>query len=84
MVNHYLSLYAVSTPGTEWLKRYQVKGYDKGITLADRLSMVYTGDDGQALFTSHAWRRLSEVRGLLVREFILDFFSTCRMSDTEM
>ncbi|GKD42403.1 hypothetical protein Tco_1267048 [Tanacetum coccineum] len=61
-----------------WL-RYQVEGYDK-----DRLSMVYTKDDGQALFTSHTWRRLFEIRGPLVREFILEFFSTCRISDTEM
>ncbi|GJW34070.1 hypothetical protein Tco_0054102 [Tanacetum coccineum] len=53
-------------------------------TLGDRLSMVYVGDDGQAVFTSHAWRRLFEVRGSLVREFILEFLSTCRMSDTEM
>nr|GEY02654.1 hypothetical protein [Tanacetum cinerariifolium]GEY03349.1 hypothetical protein [Tanacetum cinerariifolium] len=29
-------------------------------TLRDRLSMVYVGDDGEALFTSHAWRRLFE------------------------
>ncbi|GKD78724.1 hypothetical protein Tco_1341345, partial [Tanacetum coccineum] len=53
-------------------------------TLAVRLRMVYTRDDGQELFTSHAWRRLFEVRGPLVREFILEFFSTCRMSDIEM
>ncbi|GJY85330.1 hypothetical protein Tco_0499356 [Tanacetum coccineum] len=53
-------------------------------TLGDRLSMVYAGDDGQALFTSHAWRRLFGVRAPLVREFILEFFSTCRMSDTEI
>ncbi|GJS11433.1 hypothetical protein Tco_0368229 [Tanacetum coccineum] len=66
-----------------WL-RYQVEGYDEGITLDDRLSIVYTGDDGEALFTSHAWRRLFEVRGPLVREFMLEFFSTYRMSDTEM
>ncbi|GKC25148.1 hypothetical protein Tco_1027298, partial [Tanacetum coccineum] len=69
-----------------WL-RYQVDGYDKdGMrqTLRDRLSMVYTRDDGKALFTSHAWRRLFEVRGPLVREFILEFLSTCRMSDTKI
>ncbi|GJS83873.1 hypothetical protein Tco_0750414 [Tanacetum coccineum] len=53
-------------------------------TLGDRLSMVYTKDDGHALFTSHARRRLFEVRGPLVREFMLEFFSTSRMSDTEM
>ncbi|GKB94441.1 hypothetical protein Tco_0980578 [Tanacetum coccineum] len=41
-------------------------------------------DEGQELFTSHAWRRLFEIRAPLVREFILEFRSTCRMSDTEM
>ncbi|GKD74614.1 hypothetical protein Tco_1332896 [Tanacetum coccineum] len=53
-------------------------------TLGDQLRMVYTRDEGQELFTSHAWRRLFEIRALLVREFILEFLSTCRMSDTEM
>ncbi|GJS56911.1 hypothetical protein Tco_0651695 [Tanacetum coccineum] len=58
-----------------WL-RYQ--------TLEDRLSMIYTRDDGQTLFTSHVWRRLFEIREPLVREFMMEFFSTCRMSDTKM
>ncbi|GJW46572.1 hypothetical protein Tco_0078218 [Tanacetum coccineum] len=53
-------------------------------TVGDRLSMVYTGDEGQELFTSHAWRRLFEIRAPLVREFILEFLSTCMMSDTEI
>ncbi|GJW93571.1 hypothetical protein Tco_0173243 [Tanacetum coccineum] len=53
-------------------------------TLGDRLSMVYTGDEGQELFTSNAWRRLFEIRAPLVRELILESLSTCRMSDTEM
>ncbi|GKE06621.1 hypothetical protein Tco_1398639 [Tanacetum coccineum] len=52
--------------------------------VGDRLSMVYTGDEGQELFTSHAWRRLFKIRAPSVREFILGFLSTCRMSDTEM
>ncbi|GJZ61619.1 hypothetical protein Tco_0617756 [Tanacetum coccineum] len=42
-------------------------------TLGDRLSMVYTGDDGEALFTS--WRRLFELGGarrrMIWRQFIL-------------
>ncbi|GKC09045.1 hypothetical protein Tco_1000655, partial [Tanacetum coccineum] len=61
-------------------------GLTKGMrqTLDGRLRMVYTGDEGQELFTSHAWRRLFEIRGPLVREFILEFLSTCRMNDTEM
>ncbi|GJT59145.1 uncharacterized mitochondrial protein-like protein [Tanacetum coccineum] len=51
--------------------------------LAVRLRMVYTGEQGQ-LFVSHAWRRLFEIRGPLVREFILEFLSTFRMGDTVM
>ncbi|GJR05570.1 hypothetical protein Tco_0528554 [Tanacetum coccineum] len=73
---------------------YMVDRYDEGIVRSyeqrletiwgDRLSMVYARDDGHALFTSHAWRRLFEVRAPLVQEFMLEFFSICRMSDTEM
>ncbi|GJU49810.1 hypothetical protein Tco_1219365 [Tanacetum coccineum] len=54
-----------------WL-RYQVD-------LVERLRMVYTGDDGQKVFVSHAWRRLFEIRAPLVQEFILAFFSTCKI-----
>ncbi|GJR68321.1 hypothetical protein Tco_0014386 [Tanacetum coccineum] len=61
-------------------------GITEGIrlTLEGRLRMVYTGGDGHELFTSHAWSRLFEIQGLLVREFILEFLITYRMSDTEM
>ncbi|GJZ52377.1 hypothetical protein Tco_0606892 [Tanacetum coccineum] len=49
--------------------------------LAERMRMVYTGDDGQEVFVSHAWRRLFGIRAPLVQEFILEFFSTCRIED---
>ncbi|GJT25410.1 hypothetical protein Tco_0895347 [Tanacetum coccineum] len=49
---------------------------EMGQTLADRIRMVYFGAKGQALFTTYAWRRLFKIRGLLVREFILEFIST--------
>ncbi|GKB65359.1 hypothetical protein Tco_0921545 [Tanacetum coccineum] len=52
--------------------------------LAVRLRMVYTRGDEQLAFVSHAWRRLFEIQAPLVREFILEFLSTCMMSDTEM
>nr|GEZ32808.1 hypothetical protein [Tanacetum cinerariifolium] len=58
--------------------------YFEGLTpemrqdLAKRLS-TYTGDDGQDIFMSNAWRRLFEIQAPLVREFILDFFSICKM-----
>nr|GEV93734.1 reverse transcriptase domain-containing protein [Tanacetum cinerariifolium] len=52
--------------------------------LAVKIRMVYTRAEGQILFTSHVWRRLFEIRAALVREFILEFFSTRRISDTEL
>ncbi|GKC09844.1 hypothetical protein Tco_1001454 [Tanacetum coccineum] len=67
-----------------WL-RYQVEGYteeiEMGQALTGRMRMVYTGDEGHVLFTSHAWRRLFEIQGPLLgearrtmtwRQFILD------------
>ncbi|GJU76637.1 hypothetical protein Tco_1273707 [Tanacetum coccineum] len=45
--------------------------------------MVYS-EEGKHVFVSHAWRRLFRIRAPLVREYILEFLSTCRMSDTEM
>nr|GEW92576.1 hypothetical protein [Tanacetum cinerariifolium] len=47
--------------------------------LAERLWMAYTGDDGHDIFMSHTWRMLFKIRAPLVREFILEFFSTCRI-----
>ncbi|GJS31523.1 hypothetical protein Tco_0492143 [Tanacetum coccineum] len=49
--------------------------------LAERLRMVYTGDDGQEVFVSHAWRRLFEIQEPLAREFLLEFFGSCRIRD---
>ncbi|GJU00451.1 hypothetical protein Tco_1110789 [Tanacetum coccineum] len=37
-------------------------------TLGDRLRMIYTGDEGHELFTSHAWRRLFEIKAPLLGE----------------
>ncbi|GJQ96820.1 ribonuclease H-like domain-containing protein [Tanacetum coccineum] len=56
----------------------------QGQRLAVRLRMVYTGGDGQQVFVSHTWRRLFGIQAPLVREFILEFLSTCRMCDIEM
>ncbi|GJW50693.1 hypothetical protein Tco_0092044 [Tanacetum coccineum] len=49
--------------------------------LAERMRMVYTGDDRQEVFVSHAWMRLFGIRAPLVQEFILEFFSTFRIED---
>nr|GEV85270.1 hypothetical protein [Tanacetum cinerariifolium] len=49
--------------------------------LAERMRMVYIGDDGQELFLSHAWRRLFRIRAPLVQEFILELFNTFRIRD---
>ncbi|GJS42785.1 hypothetical protein Tco_0567828, partial [Tanacetum coccineum] len=57
-----------------WL-RYQVKGYDEDIVhnYDQRIETIWGRSVNQELFTSHAWRRLFEIRALLVREFILEF-----------
>ncbi|GKB15621.1 hypothetical protein Tco_0849544 [Tanacetum coccineum] len=63
--------------------RVQVLDF-KGLTdemtvgLSDRMLMEHKDAQGQSLFTSRSWRRLLEVRGLLVHEHILEFFSTFR------
>ncbi|GJR73589.1 hypothetical protein Tco_0085954 [Tanacetum coccineum] len=49
--------------------------------LAKRIRMVYTRDNEQEVFMSHAWRRLFGIQAPLVQEFILEFFSTCRIRD---
>ncbi|GKD84981.1 hypothetical protein Tco_1356135 [Tanacetum coccineum] len=66
-----------------WVQVLDFASLTEGIrqTLGDRLSMVYIGDEGQDLFTSHVWRRLFEIRAPLVQEFILKFLSTCRSCD---
>ncbi|GJT70772.1 hypothetical protein Tco_1030058 [Tanacetum coccineum] len=60
-----------------WL-RYQVEGYIEDIVHS------YEQKLETEFFTSHAWRRLFEIRAPLVREFILEFLITCRMSDKKM
>ncbi|GKE74234.1 hypothetical protein Tco_1536275, partial [Tanacetum coccineum] len=46
--------------------------------LSGRMLMEHRDAQGQSVFTSRAWRQLFEVRGPLVHELILDFFSTFR------
>nr|GEW39250.1 hypothetical protein [Tanacetum cinerariifolium] len=52
---------------------------DEGLT--SRMLMEHRDAQGQSVFTSRAWRRLFEVRGLLVFELIMDFFSTFRFGE---
>ncbi|GJR37964.1 hypothetical protein Tco_1213648 [Tanacetum coccineum] len=47
-----------------------------------RMLMEYRVAQGQSVFTNRAWRRLFEVQGLVVHEFILEFFSTYRFGET--
>ncbi|GJV88313.1 hypothetical protein Tco_1532251 [Tanacetum coccineum] len=65
-----------------WVQVLDFASLTEGIRqiLGDRLSMVYIGDEGQDLFTSHVWRRLFEIRAPLLggvrrrmtwRQFIL-------------
>ncbi|GJW18603.1 hypothetical protein Tco_0026039 [Tanacetum coccineum] len=47
------------------------------VDFEERLGRIYDRE-GQSVFTSRAWRRLFKIRGPLVHELILEFFSTFR------
>ncbi|GKE51885.1 hypothetical protein Tco_1487041 [Tanacetum coccineum] len=49
--------------------------------LTSRMLMEHRDDQGQIVFTSHAWRRLFEVRSPLVFKLIMEFFSTLKFSE---
>nr|GEW91431.1 hypothetical protein [Tanacetum cinerariifolium] len=46
--------------------------------LSDRMLIEHMDAQGQGVFTSRSWRRIFEIRGTLVHELILEFFSTFR------
>ncbi|GJW37398.1 hypothetical protein Tco_0060318 [Tanacetum coccineum] len=46
--------------------------------LSGRMLMEHRDEAGVSVFTSRAWRRMLDIRGLLVYELILDFFSMFR------
>ncbi|GJY61308.1 hypothetical protein Tco_0461965 [Tanacetum coccineum] len=70
--------------GVEGYTKEIVQDYDQRLAMIFSRQMVYTGAEGQVLFTSYAWRRLFEIQGPLVIEFMLEFFSTFRISDAEL
>nr|GEX30915.1 hypothetical protein [Tanacetum cinerariifolium] len=49
--------------------------------LRGRTLMEYNDAQGQSVFTSRAWRSLFEIRGPLVHELVLEFFSTFRFGE---
>nr|GEV14660.1 hypothetical protein [Tanacetum cinerariifolium] len=49
--------------------------------LSTRMLMEHRDTQGQSMFTSRAWRRLFYIRGSLVHELILKFFSRFRFGD---
>ncbi|GJY27407.1 hypothetical protein Tco_0402133 [Tanacetum coccineum] len=49
--------------------------------LSGKMLMENRDAQGQSVFTSRAWRRLFEIRGPLVHELILEFFSTFRFGE---
>ncbi|GJY97329.1 hypothetical protein Tco_0514239 [Tanacetum coccineum] len=50
--------------------------------LSARMLMEHQDDQGVSLFTSRAWRRHFDIRGLLIHELILEFYSTFRFGHT--
>ncbi|GKF21482.1 hypothetical protein Tco_0070120 [Tanacetum coccineum] len=49
--------------------------------LSTRMLMEHMDAQGQSMFTSRAWRRLFDIRGPLVHELILEFFSMFRFGE---
>ncbi|GJU00241.1 hypothetical protein Tco_1110579 [Tanacetum coccineum] len=49
--------------------------------LSTSMLMEHRDAQGVSLFTSQAWRRLFDIRGPLVHELILEFFSTIRFGE---
>ncbi|GJV57606.1 hypothetical protein Tco_1458611 [Tanacetum coccineum] len=49
--------------------------------LSSRMLMEHKDAQGHGVFTSRAWRRLFEIKGPLVHELILEFFSTFRFGE---
>ncbi|GKB49374.1 hypothetical protein Tco_0900127 [Tanacetum coccineum] len=70
-----------------WKPRYEGLQYtDADIEDFEmRLARIYRREHrdakGQSVFTSQSWRRLFDIRGLLVHELILEFFSTFRSEE---
>ncbi|GJU37029.1 hypothetical protein Tco_1185383 [Tanacetum coccineum] len=63
--------------------RFEGLGYTNAdiIDFEERLGRIYGREIHQGVFTSQAWRRLFEIRGPLVHELILEFFSTFRFGE---
>ncbi|GJS90315.1 hypothetical protein Tco_0772951 [Tanacetum coccineum] len=74
---------SVECPSCSSEKDAQVEGLtelmDDG--LRGRMLMEHRDAQGQSVFTSRAWRRLFKIRGPLVHELILEFFSTFRFGE---
>ncbi|GJS78362.1 hypothetical protein Tco_0728243 [Tanacetum coccineum] len=57
--------------------------YDDILDFESRLTRIYRREvhKGVSLYTSRAWRQLFDIRGPLVHELILEFFSTFRFGE---
>ncbi|GJV39736.1 hypothetical protein Tco_1418176 [Tanacetum coccineum] len=62
----------------EWLRLHEIKDGDQDTT--ERSRMQHMNDNGEVLFTTSVWRELLGISGPLVREIILEFFNTLRIS----
>ncbi|GKC84571.1 hypothetical protein Tco_1140288 [Tanacetum coccineum] len=48
----------------------------------ERFGRIFDRQILRVVFTNYAWRKLFGIRGLLVRELILEFFNMCRFGDS--
>ena len=52
--------------------------------MRDRLEMVHRDADYQVVFRSHIWRRLFGIKGHLIKDFMLEFFSAIHYRETNL
>ncbi|GJY33660.1 retrotransposon protein, putative, ty1-copia subclass [Tanacetum coccineum] len=74
------SIYGLKQASRSWNIRFDEKIKKFGFAQNLDKPCVYQKASGSnEVFVSHAWRRLFGIRAPLVQEFILEFFSTCRI-----
>ncbi|GJU92814.1 hypothetical protein Tco_1317570 [Tanacetum coccineum] len=72
----------IQSSGDKSLYVVSISEYIVSTLTTEDLKAYNLGTDlGQSVFTSRAWRRLFDIRDLLVHELILEFFSTFRFGE---
>ena len=61
-----------------------INGGNAAASLHDRLEMVLRDEDDEVVFRSYVWERLFGIKEPLIRELMLEFFSTIHYRETDV